>query len=107
MRRRDLAKAVGAGVVACAPAWAQSIRAIRRLGVLATVVEGDPEWQSEVSALLQALAGFGWRDGANLQVEYRFGGGQPERLSDGARHLVRRSPDVLLARSTVAVQALA
>jgi len=71
------------------------------------VVESDPEWQSEAGALLRALAGYGWRDGANLQVEYRFGEGQPERLADGARHLVSKSPDVLLARSTVAVKALA
>jgi hypothetical protein len=43
------------------------------------VTEGDPEWQSETAALLQALARYGWCDGANLQLDYRFGAGQPER----------------------------
>jgi putative ABC transport system substrate-binding protein len=60
-----------------------------------------------MGALLQALAAYGWRDGANLQVEYRFGAGDPQRLSDGARDLANGNPNVLLARSTIAVRALA
>lgn len=94
-------------LAASLPSLGQPLTTVRRLGVLATVVEGDPEWQAEVAALLQALAGYGWRDGANLRVEYRFGEGRPERLVDGARHLVSGNPNVLLARSTVAVRALA
>jgi putative ABC transport system substrate-binding protein len=106
VRRRDVVASVAAALAASSQSWAQPAHPMRRLGILATVAEGDPEWQSEAGALLQGLERYGWRRGANLQVEYRFGAGQPERLSDGARHLVSANPDVLLARSTIAVRAL-
>jgi len=109
MRRRDFSRLVvgAAGIASIVPLSAQPSSTIRRLGVLVTVSESDPEWQSEVGALLQALTGRGWHDGSNLQVAYQFGAGDAQRLSDGARLLISGSPDVLLARSTTAVRALA
>ena len=94
-----------------AAAWpvtarAQLQRGSARLGVLTTTSEHDPEWKSEKAAFLQAMSGFGWTEGRNLHVDYRFGAGDRSRLAEAGRELVNLKPDVLLARSPTSVKAL-
>src|SRR5829696_5598192 len=106
MRRRELIAAIGAAAAWPVAARAQQARQLRRLGVLVTTSENDPEWQSEKAAFLAAMAGFGWSVGQNLRIEYRFGSGDPNRLAAFAKELVGVQPDVLLARSTTSIHAL-
>jgi hypothetical protein len=44
---------------------------MRRIGVLANLAEDDPEDRKRVEAFLQALQKLGWREGDNLQIDYR------------------------------------
>ena len=81
-------------------------RAVRRLGVLATTREADPEWKVEIAALRDRLKDLGWIEGQNLAIDYRFGMGDVERLAAGAKELASGQPDIILARSTRAVQAV-
>jgi putative ABC transport system substrate-binding protein len=81
-------------------------KAVRRLGVLATTHEADAEWKVEIAALLGRLRDLGWIDGQNLAVDFRFGMGDVERLAAGAKELASGHPDIILARSTRAVQAV-
>src|SRR3954464_1611164 len=76
----------------------------RRLGVLVTSGENDPEWGSERTAFLEAMQSLGWTDGANLRIDYGFAAG--DRLAIASKELVALKPDLLLARSTIAVRAL-
>src|SRR3954464_415105 len=78
----------------------------RRLGVLVTSGENDPEWGTERTAFLEAMQSLGWTDGANLRIDYRFAAGDKDPRAPAPRELVPLRPDVLLARSTIAVRAL-
>jgi putative tryptophan/tyrosine transport system substrate-binding protein len=98
-------------VIGAAAAWpvavrAQQARQLRRLGVLVTTGENDPEWRTERSAFLEAMQSLGWADGANLRIDYRFAAGDRDRLAASGKELVALKPDVLIARSTTAVRAL-
>ena len=98
-------------MIGAAAAWplatrAQHARQLRRLGVLVTTGEDDPEWGTERSAFLEAMQSLGWADGANLRIDYRFAAGDRDRLAASGKELVGLKPDVLIARSTTAVRAL-
>jgi putative ABC transport system substrate-binding protein len=66
----------------------------------------DLEWKVEVAAFLDELKKLGWTEGETLQIEYRFGVGDVERMAAAAKELVNLRPDLILARSTPAVRAL-
>ena len=106
MRRREVIAGLGAAAAWPGAARAQPERRTARLGVLTTTSEHDPEWKSEKAAFLEAMGGFGWAEGRNLHVEYRFGAGDPSRLAEAGRELVEVRPDALLTRSTTSVKAL-
>jgi putative tryptophan/tyrosine transport system substrate-binding protein len=103
MKRREFIAALGTTA-----AWPLTVRAqprpMKRLGVLTTA--DDAEWQVERTAFLDELKKLGWVDTENLQVDYRFGGGNVDRMTAAATELVKLHPDVILARSTPAVRAL-
>src|SRR5215207_11713425 len=100
MRRRKVIAAIGAAAAWPLAARAQQARLLRRLGVLVTTGENDPEWKSERTAFLEAMQSLGWTDGANLRIDYRFAAGDRDRLAASGKELVSLKPDVLLARST-------
>ena len=107
MRRRAFIANVGAA----AAAWPLGARAqqpgpLRRLGILVTTSENDPEWKTERRAFLEAMQSLGWTDGANVRIDYRFAAGDRDRLAASGKELGGLKPDVLLARSTTAVRAL-
>jgi putative ABC transport system substrate-binding protein len=81
-------------------------KARRRLGVLTTTSDTDPEWHAEWAAFLEGIDALGWREGLNLEMAHRFAGGLPGHLPTLARELVAWQPHVLLARSTLPVRAL-
>ena len=85
------------------PAWAEPVR---RIGVLTGMDAGDPAGQSEVTALKQGLQELGWVEGRNLQIEYYWPGGEPDRIQASAKELVARGSDVIVARTTPVVAAL-
>src|SRR5215213_4483403 len=107
MRRREILALFGAA----AAAWPLGARAqqpgpLRRLGILVTTSENDPEWKTERRAFLEAMQSLGWTDGANVRIDYRFAAGDRDRLAASGKELGGLKPDVLLARSTTAVRAL-
>jgi putative ABC transport system substrate-binding protein len=104
MRRRDVIGGIGAVATSPPSAWAQQPRSTHRLGVLTTA--DDAEWQAEVAAFRDELKRLGWSEGQNLQIDYRFGLGEIQRMAAAAKELVNLRPDVILARSTPAVRAL-
>ena len=108
MRRRDFIK----GIVGSAAAWPLAARAqqgdrIRRLAVLMSVEESEPEAKAQLSGFTQALAELGWIDGRNLRMEVRWGGGgDVNRARSFAKELVALEPDVILAQGTPVTAAL-
>jgi putative ABC transport system substrate-binding protein len=102
MRRREFIKAA-AGSVAVWPlaARAQQDDRVRRLAVLMSVEESDPEAKAQLSGFTQALAQLGWTEGSNLRMEVRWGGSSDvNRARSLAKELVALKPDVILSQGT-------
>jgi putative ABC transport system substrate-binding protein len=79
---------------------------MRRIGVLMGIGEDDPEAKPRVEALQQGLQEHGWREGQNIQLDYRWTAGDLERTRRFAREIVDLKPDLIVVHSTPAVNAL-
>jgi putative ABC transport system substrate-binding protein len=105
MRRREFIAGLGAA------AWpvvarAQQVDRVRRIGVLISLDENDPEQKRRLAAFTQALAGLGWTDGRNVRLDVRWGGGDINRVRALAQELISLQPDIILAGSTPVTAAL-
>ena len=107
MNRRSFITLVG-GAAAVWPlaARAQQPAGVRRLGVLLNLSENDVEAQRLVKAFREGLAQFGWADGRNLRLDYRWAGGDVGRIKTFAKELVELSPDIMVGYATPSVAAL-
>jgi putative ABC transport system substrate-binding protein len=101
MRRRAFIALLGGG----AAAWPLAARAqpadrVRRIAALmGAYSETDREGQARFTAFFDTLQRLGWIDGRNLRIEYRWGGGDVDRIKAAAAELVRSTPDVIVAAS--------
>jgi ABC-type uncharacterized transport system substrate-binding protein len=94
-----------------AAAWplaghAQQPQRLPRVGVLISSAEGSPLAQASVTAFVEALRRFGWVEGKNLRIDYRFAAGNTELFKNYAAELVAMSPDAILTGGSAAVAAL-
>src|SRR5262250_362237 len=98
MKRRAFITLLG-GAAATWPlaARAQQAERMRRLGVLMPFAADDPSGQTRLLAFAQALAQWGWTDGRNVQIDIRWGAGNPDRIRTYAAELVALAPDIVLA----------
>src|SRR3954451_3210950 len=87
MRRREFV--IGsAAVMWPLAALAQQAERLRQIGVLIAQASDDPEGQVRIAAFLQALRDLGWVEGRNIRIEYRWGGGNVDRIRKDAMELV-------------------
>jgi putative ABC transport system substrate-binding protein len=107
MRRRDFISLL-AGAAAAWPlaARAQQGAHMRRIGALMNLAESDPEGQARIAAFREGLGKLGWTEGRELQIEYRWFAGDPERARAYAAELVKLKPDVIFAGATPSVAVL-
>ena len=106
MRRREFI-----AVLSGAAAWplaghAQQPERDRRVGVLMPWSENDPLAQASVTAFAHGLERFGWVDGKNIRLDYRFAADDPALFKSNAAELVQLSPDAILASTPPAIVAL-
>jgi putative tryptophan/tyrosine transport system substrate-binding protein len=106
VRRRDFITLVGGATAWPLAARAQQPTEIRRVGMLLNLSENDVEAQRLVKAFREALAQLGWADGRNLQIDYRWAGGDVGRIRTFAKELVELSPDIMVGYATPSVAAL-
>ena len=76
------------------------------MGVLVPWRENDPTAQAMLTAFARALERFGWVEGKNIRIDYRFAAGDPTLFKTYAAELVGLSPDAILASTLPAVAAL-
>jgi putative ABC transport system substrate-binding protein len=105
--RRELIAILG-GAAALRPlaARAQQPEPARRVGVLIPWPESDPVTERSVTAFAQALGRFGWVEGKNIRLDYRFAAGDAVLFETYAAELVGLSPDAILAGTPPALAAL-
>jgi putative tryptophan/tyrosine transport system substrate-binding protein len=106
VRRRGFIAALGGAAAWPLAGRAQQPERIRRVGVLIGFPENDPFTNGIVSAFADALGRFGWVEGKNIRIDYRFAAGDPTLFETYAAELVGLSPDAILASPGTAVPAL-
>jgi putative ABC transport system substrate-binding protein len=83
-----------------AAAWPFAARAqqdrTRRIGVLISTTEDDPQTQREMAAFQQGLSQLGWREGDNIRIDRRFHSDDTGRMRSYAAELIALQPDVIL-----------
>lgn len=79
---------------------------LRRIGVLMTNVENDPQGQARMAALRAGLQDLGWTERRNLQIEWRWSGGDPALVRKYTEELVALSPEIIVANGTPVVAAM-
>lgn len=105
MKRREFMAIAGGAAAWPMTAFAQQ-PTIPTIGVLMATAIDDPESKTRIQAFLQGLNVAGWTEGRNMLVESRWIGGDLERARMYAAELVRLKPNVILANTAIALQAL-
>src|SRR6516162_1312727 len=105
MTRREFIALLGGP----AAAWPLASRAqqadrMRRIGVLMGVE--DPQYRLRIEAFVQRLRQLGWIEGRNVQIDYRWGASDADRIRRSAAELVALAPDVILTSGSDTLGAL-
>jgi putative ABC transport system substrate-binding protein len=107
MGRREFVSLLGGATIAWPlVAFAQKPDRTRRIGVLMSLEENDPEGKAQLFGFTQGLADLGWSDGTNLRTDVRWGGGDVGKIRTFAKELVAMQPDLILAQGTPVTAAL-
>jgi len=107
MRRRDFISLVG-GAAAAWPMAAQSqqVSAVKRVGMLLNYSESSAEGQRYTAAFRKALQALGWIEGRDVDLIFRWTGGDSALYAKHAVELAARSPDLVLGATAASVVAL-
>ena len=101
MQRRKFITLLGSAALTWPlAARAQQPERVRRIGVLSGLAANHPDTQAFKTAFLQGLQQLGWTDGRNVQIEYRWGGGNADNIRKYATELAALAPDVILVTGT-------
>jgi ABC-type uncharacterized transport system substrate-binding protein len=110
MRRREFIGLLGGvvGALTYADAFAAQKSPIARIGILSFFPLPDCKSlpQDPPCLLASDLRALGWREGENLQIEWRVADGDPAGLQQQAAELVSLRPDVLIGFGSSETKAL-
>src|SRR5262249_26182528 len=106
MKRRAFISLLGGAAAWPLAARAQQGERMRRIGVLTPFAESDPEGQARIAAFREGLGKFGWTEGRDVQVEYRWFASDRDRARAYAAELVNLKPDVIFAATTSSLAVL-
>jgi putative ABC transport system substrate-binding protein len=106
MQRREFIGLVAGAAGLPFAVRAQAAAALRKVGVLLSGVESDPDSQVRIAAFRRGFADLGWKEGENVHIEYRWSAGKSELIRQYAEELVALAPDVILANSTPVIAML-
>jgi putative ABC transport system substrate-binding protein len=84
---------------------AQPSKQAATIGILHPAAPESADSAARVEAFRQGLRAFGWIEGQNLTIEYRWAAGRPDRLPALAEELVRLHVDLIVAGGNATVQA--
>jgi putative ABC transport system substrate-binding protein len=106
MRRREFIAGIGSTAAWPVVARAQQGNRVRRIGVLMVIEENDPDAQPGIAAFLAGLHAFGWKEGRNVRIDYRWAAGDIDRMRAYATELIDLAPDAIFVSSAPALAAL-
>jgi putative ABC transport system substrate-binding protein len=101
MKRREFMTLLGGAAVAW-PVAARALQAerMRRIGVLISGTETDPDMQARGAAFRQALEKLGWFEGSNVRFDTRFATSDPTRFLPMVKEMIASQPDVIAVQGT-------
>jgi putative ABC transport system substrate-binding protein len=107
MRRREFITIIS-GAAAAWPIVARAHQSdrMRRVGVLASLTQDDPDNRASLAAFQQELDRLGWLRGRNVHIDFRFARARVDQVEALAKELVALQLDVILAQTTPVVAAL-
>ena len=99
MRRREFISLIGGAAASAASPFAARAQQKRpTVGIFGPASPGA--WTPWTAALVQRLREFGWIDGRNVAIEYRWSEGRSDRMDELAAEMVRLRPDVIVTTGT-------
>jgi ABC-type uncharacterized transport system substrate-binding protein len=106
LKRRQFITLLGGA----AAAWPLAARAqpdrMRRIGILMSAAESDPQARAQQATFVHKLNELGWTNGRNVNIDIRWGTADAGRMLTDARNLVALESDLIVASGGVTVQAL-
>jgi hypothetical protein len=102
IRRRAFITLLGGA----AAAWPLAARAqqpaerTRRIGVLMSLADTDPEAQARVAAFRKGLQTLGWAEGRNVRIDIRWAASDAALMQRFAKELIALQPDLILSHNT-------
>ena len=111
MNRRAFMTLLGGAAVCPLAARPRAARAepsepMRHVAAAVAWTPGDAQSAPSLAAFTKGMQELGWVNGRNLRVEYRWTGGNVDRIQAIAKELVDLGPDVIIAHSTPVTAAL-
>ena len=107
MKRREfITLLAGAALAYPLAAHAQPSGRTRRIAVMMSNAEGDPEGESRAAALRQGLQDLGWMEGQNLRIDWFWSGADLAYVRAYAAELASAAPDLIVANGTVNLNAV-
>ena len=97
MQRREFIRLISGAAAWPLAARAQQPDRMRRIGVLTPGAADEPENKARIAAFLLGLRELGWNDGTNVQIVYRWSGGNVADARKYASELAALAPDIILA----------
>src|SRR5260370_19748128 len=104
-KRRDFIAVMGGAAAWPVAARAQQPARVRTIGFLLPGGSRTTVMRAQLEAFRQGLKEYGWIEGQNISVEYRFAEGKEDALAEFAAELVRLRLDVIVAEGTAAIRA--
>jgi putative tryptophan/tyrosine transport system substrate-binding protein len=101
--RREFLATLGVAAAWPLAARAQQRERMRRIGVVSSLREDDPEWAARRAVFEQALQALGWTIGRDVRIEYRSTGIDPATIEKLAAELAALAPDVILPTSNILI----
>jgi len=96
MRRRELIAALGGALILPWTARAQQA-GVRRVGIFfAQATADDFEYEARISAIIEALRGFGWSEGSNLKLLVRRVPPNAAEIRKQIAEMIAENPDVIV-----------
>ena len=96
MRRRKFIGLLGSAAATWPLVGHAQSEPMRRIGVLISTAQGDPESVRRLAAFSLGLKELGWIEGEKVRIDYRWGAGDAGRVRRYAAELIALAPDVIL-----------
>jgi putative tryptophan/tyrosine transport system substrate-binding protein len=106
MRRRDFISLVGGAAAWALVARAQQPERMRRIGVVLSTHENDPQRRAQLAAFVHRLTELGWADGRDARLDVRWTAGRVEVARQHAMELVALAPEVIVTDTSFNVATL-